>query len=50
VHSVPSACSWTAASDISVTRASAKQENRLYAAPRQLLRSVCPSMMYNNPR
>jgi hypothetical protein len=34
----------------SVTRASAKQENRLYAAPWQLLRSVCPSMMYNNPR
>jgi hypothetical protein len=39
-----------ACADGSVTRASAKQENRLYAAPWQLLRSVCPSMMYNNPR
>jgi hypothetical protein len=34
------------AAGCSVTRSSAKQENRLYAALRQLLRSVWPSMMY----
>jgi hypothetical protein len=39
----------TFGADYSVTRASAKQENRLYAAPWQLLCRLWPSMMYIDP-